>query len=114
VSDFRQTNYDESIASGRFFEADFTATVKAAGNRARQATLQAGVPVFYWDFARNLDVMEEPDGRRYEIRFVPAAAGEQNFQVGVNPETETQKKTHMKFDGKTYESKTAAQETSEA
>ena len=33
---------------------------------------------------------------------------------GVNPETETQKKIHMKLNGRTYGSKTAAQETSEA
>ena len=69
------------MASGKFFEADFTAAVKSAGNQARLATLQAGVPVFYWDSARNLDVMEEPDGRKYEIRFISGADGEQNFEV---------------------------------
>ncbi len=69
------------MASGKFFEADFTAAVKAAGNQARLATLQAGVPVFYRDFARKLDVMEEPDGRKYEIRFIRGATGEQTFEV---------------------------------
>jgi hypothetical protein len=38
--------------------------------RARLETLQAGVPVFYRDWKRNLDIMEQPDGRKFEVCFI--------------------------------------------
>ena len=39
------------------------------------------VPVFYWDRVLKLDVMEEPDGRKYEIRFVPGAPRNRNYHI---------------------------------
>jgi len=60
---------------------DFTAAVRAAGARAREETLEAGVPVFYRDSASDLEVMEQPDGRRFEIRFLPGAPRERNYEV---------------------------------
>jgi len=60
---------------------DFTAAVRAAGARAREETLKAGVPVFYRDSASGLEVMEQPDGRRFEIRFLPGAPRERNYEV---------------------------------
>jgi hypothetical protein len=60
---------------------DFTALVKAAGARAREETLRAGVPVFYRDPESGLEVMEQPDGRRFEIRFLFGAPRERNFEV---------------------------------
>jgi hypothetical protein len=60
---------------------DFTAAVKVAGARAREETLKAGVPVFYRDSASGLEVMEQPDGRRFEIRFLPGAPRERNYEV---------------------------------
>jgi len=64
-----------------FFQADFTAAIVSAGARARMQTLKAGVPVFYWDSRRNLDIIERPDGRKYEIRFLAGAPGDRNYEV---------------------------------
>ncbi len=59
---------------------EFAAQAAAAGDRARLDAL-ARVPVFYEDPQSGLDVMEQPDGRRFEIRFIPNAPGEQNYEV---------------------------------
>ena len=64
-----------SFASGEFDEA-----VRAAGRRAFDATLAAGLPVFYLDRA-GLNVMEQPDGRKFEIRWIPGAPSGSNFEV---------------------------------
>ncbi len=69
------------MASGNFLEDDFTAAVQSACAHARIETLRAGVPVFYQDRKRNLDIMEQPNGRKYEIRFLPGAARDQNYEV---------------------------------
>jgi hypothetical protein len=63
------------------FSEDFTAAVQAAGARAREETLRAGVPVFYRDAESGLEVMEQPDGRRFEIRYIPGAPRERNYEV---------------------------------
>jgi hypothetical protein len=60
---------------------DFTAAVRAAGARAREETLKAGVAVFYLDSTSGLEVMEQPDGRRFEIRFLPGGPRERNYEV---------------------------------
>jgi hypothetical protein len=65
----------------RFFPEEFKAAIVSPGARARIGTLQAGVPVFYRDFGRNIDIMEQPNGRKYEIRFVAGAPREKNYQV---------------------------------
>jgi hypothetical protein len=66
---------------GRFFEDEFKAAVRLAGAQARIETLQAGVPVFYRDRQRNLDIMEHSSGRKFEIRFLNNALGDQNYEV---------------------------------
>ena len=53
----------------------------AAGSRARLETLKAGIPVFYRDWKQNLDVMEQPDGRKFEVRFIAGAPRESNYRV---------------------------------
>jgi hypothetical protein len=42
---------------------------------------RGGVPVFYRDIRLNLDIMEHPGGRRYEIRFLRGVPGDQNYEV---------------------------------
>jgi hypothetical protein len=69
------------MASGQFFDDQFKAAVRLAGARARIETLQAGVPVFYRDTRRNLGIMEHPSGRKFEIRFLHDAPGDQNYEV---------------------------------
>jgi len=43
--------------------------------------VKAGAPVFYRDTQRDFDLMEQPNGRKYEIRFIPGTARERNYQV---------------------------------
>ncbi|SPF54310.1 hypothetical protein SBA4_630021 [Candidatus Sulfopaludibacter sp. SbA4] len=59
---------------------EFDAAAYAAGHQAFLETLAAGRPVFYLD-ADGLNVMELPDGRRFEIRWIPGAPGGQNYEV---------------------------------
>ncbi|HJT88183.1 MAG TPA: hypothetical protein VJ732_10015 [Bryobacteraceae bacterium] len=66
---------------GRLFTEQFKAAVIAAGAQARIETLQAGVPVFYKDFRRNIEIMEMPDGRKFEVRYIPGAPAERNHEV---------------------------------
>lgn len=69
------------MESGQFFDDEFKAAVRLAGAQARIETLQAGVPVFYRDMRRNVDIMEHPSGRKFEIRFLDGAPGERNYEV---------------------------------
>jgi hypothetical protein len=63
-----------------FASAEFDEAVRAAGRRAFEATLAAGLPVFYLD-RDGLDVMQQPDGRRFEIRWIPGAPSGSNYEV---------------------------------
>jgi hypothetical protein len=69
------------MANGDIFDETFDLTVKAAVAQARKETLAAGVPLFYRDSASGRDVMELPDGRVFEIRFVPGASRENHYEV---------------------------------
>ena len=59
---------------------DFDAAVWAAGRRAFDEALAAGLPVFYVD-SEGLNVMERADGRRFEIRWIPGAPSGQNYEI---------------------------------
>jgi len=54
--------------------------VRAACHQAFLETLAAGLPVFYRD-TDGLNVMQRPDGRRFEIRWVPGAPSGENYEV---------------------------------
>ena len=69
------------MENGQFFPDGFSAAIVAAGSRARLDTLQAGIPVFYRDWKQNLDVMEQPDGRKFEVRFIAGAPRESNYRL---------------------------------
>jgi hypothetical protein len=73
--------YNRDMENGTFFDEAFTAAVISASARARQETLNAGVPVFYRDWKQNLDVMEQPDGRKFEVSFIAGAPRESNYRV---------------------------------
>ena len=64
----------------RFASSEFDEAVRAAGRRAFDATLAAGLPVFYLD-REGLNVMEQPDGRKFEIRWIPGAPSGSNYEV---------------------------------
>jgi hypothetical protein len=63
-----------------FASAEFDEAVGAAGRRAFEATLAAGLPVFYLD-RDGLNVMELPDGRKFEIGWIPGAPSGGNYEV---------------------------------
>ena len=63
-----------------FASSEFDEAVRAAGRRAFDATLAAGLAVFYLD-REGLNVMEQPDGRRFEIRWIPGAQSGSNYAV---------------------------------
>ena len=69
------------MESEQFFDDEFKTAVRFAGGQARIETLQAGIPVFYRDNARDLDIMEYPEGRKFEIRFLDGAPGDRNYKV---------------------------------
>ena len=68
------------METGDFFSQEFIAAVISAGVRDRLETLEAGVPVFYWDWKRDLDVMEQPDGSKFEVCFIAGAPREANYR----------------------------------
>ena len=63
-----------------FGSKEFDEAVRDAGHQAFLDTLAAGLPVFYRD-ADGLNVMQYPDGRRFEIRWVPGAPSGENYEV---------------------------------
>jgi hypothetical protein len=73
--------YNRDVDDSYYFDEAFTAAIIAASRRAVQETLEAGVPVFYRDWKLNLDIMEQPDGRKFEICFIPGAPRESNYRV---------------------------------
>lgn len=63
------------------FGDEVTVAFEAGVARARASALAAGVPIFYRDSATGLEVMEQPGGRKFEIRYVPGAPRERNYEV---------------------------------
>jgi len=63
------------LCSGEFDEA-----VEAACREAFAETLAAGLEVFYID-SDGINVMQRPDGKRFEIRWVPGAPAGKNYTV---------------------------------
>jgi hypothetical protein len=63
-----------------FCSTQFDDAVRAACRRAFDATLAAGLPVFYID-GEDLNVMERTDGRRFEIRWLPGAPSGENYEI---------------------------------
>ena len=64
----------------QFASTEFDEAVSAAGRRAFDATLAAGLPVFYLD-RDGLNVMEQPNGTRFEIRWIPGAPSGSNYEI---------------------------------
>jgi hypothetical protein len=61
--------------------AEITAAFRTAVAEARKDALAAGVPIFYRDSATGLNVMEQPGGRKFEIRWIPGAPRNRNYEV---------------------------------
>ena len=63
------------------FSDEFDAAAKAAIAEACAETIKVGVSLFYRDSASGLEVMEMPDGRMFEIRYLPGQPGDRNHEV---------------------------------
>ena len=68
------------MAPYEFASEEFHEAVRAATRKAFEETLAAGLSVFYLD-DEGLDVMEQPDGRRFEICWIPGAPAGENFRI---------------------------------
>ena len=68
------------MAAYKFGSDEFIEAVRTGTHKAFLETLQAGRPAFYLD-ADGLNVMELPDGRRFEIRWNPSSATGQNYDI---------------------------------
>jgi hypothetical protein len=60
---------------------EFTREAEAAWDRASDEALAQGVPVFYRDHRTGVEIMQQPDGRRFEIRFIPGAPRDRNYEI---------------------------------
>jgi hypothetical protein len=60
---------------------EFTRAAEAAWDRARDEALAQGVPVFCRDHRTGIEVMQQPDGRRFEIRFISGAPRGRNYEI---------------------------------
>lgn len=63
------------------FGDEVTAVFQAATAQAGKDLLAAGIPIFYRDSEAGLNVMEQPGGRKFEIRYVAGAPRERNYEV---------------------------------
>ena len=63
-----------------FGSPEFDAAVREATHKAFLDTLAAGLPVAYID-REGLNVLQYPDGRRFEIRWLPGAPSGQNYEI---------------------------------
>lgn len=60
-ADLPRVLYDRAMERSQFFDDDFQGAVRVAGAQARIEILQAGVPFFYRDRVRNLNMIEHPE-----------------------------------------------------
>jgi hypothetical protein len=69
------------VAELDILSPEFTRQAEATWDRARHQALARGVPVFYRHDRTGLEIMGQPDGRRFEIRFIPGAPRGLNFEI---------------------------------
>jgi hypothetical protein len=60
---------------------EFTRKAEAAWDRARDEALAQGLAIFYRDHETGVDVMQQPDGHRFEIRFIAGAPRGRNYEI---------------------------------
>jgi hypothetical protein len=60
---------------------EFTRQMQENARRAREESFALGIPVFYRDWEAGVDIMEHPKGRRFEIRYIPGAPRDRNYEV---------------------------------
>lgn len=60
---------------------EFTRQAEAAWDRARDGALSRGLPLFYRDHKTSIEIMQHPDGRRFEIQFIADAPRGRNYEI---------------------------------
>lgn len=70
-----------SMAKLDILSAEFTVKAESAWNHARDEALARGIPVFYRDHKTAIQIMQQPDGRRFEIRFIAGAPRGHNYEI---------------------------------
>jgi len=60
---------------------EFAEAMAEATGKARAESLALGLPVFYRDAETDCDMMELPDGRRFQIRLIPGAPRGSNYEI---------------------------------
>jgi hypothetical protein len=68
------------MAKYEFGSDEFHQAAWEAGHRAFLETLAAGLPVTVLD-SEGRNVLEYPDGRKFEIRWIPGAPAGQNYEI---------------------------------
>jgi hypothetical protein len=63
------------------FSDEAARAAAAAWDRAREEALERGVAVSYRDHLTGIETLHQPDGRRFEIRFIAGAPSGQNFEI---------------------------------
>ena len=63
-----------------FASGDFDQAAYNAGRSAFVEMLARGLPVFYVD-SEGMNVLELPDGRRFEICWLPGGAPTANYEI---------------------------------
>jgi len=63
------------------FGDEFNRPAEGAWDRARDEALARGAPVFYQEDETGLEIMEQSDGRRFEIRFISGAPRGENYKI---------------------------------
>lgn len=69
----------EALAKLDIFDEEFTRQAEQAWDRARDEVLANGIPVFYRQ--KGVQIMEQPDGRRFEIRLIPGAPPDSCYEI---------------------------------
>jgi hypothetical protein len=60
---------------------DFDTAAVAAFAKASQATLDAGIPIFYRDAQSGIQIMELPDGRQFQINYLPKSSSGNHYEI---------------------------------
>ena len=68
------------MAKYEFGSDEFHQAMWEAGHQAFLETLAAGLPVTYVD-DEDRTVVGYPDGRKFEIRWIPGAPAGQNYEI---------------------------------
>lgn len=77
----RREVYSAGVALHAQLDEAFEVAAVEAFAEARQEALEAGIPVFYRDSESGANIMERPDGRKFEIRYSLNAPSDKHYEI---------------------------------